>query len=68
MVALQRLEEVLLPVLKDPAQEAMEQWTGVKSHGSQTARGKFCQCSATVKRLHGLANPLSSESRFIDDS
>jgi hypothetical protein len=67
-VALQRLEEVLVPMLKDPAQAAIEHWTGVKVHGCQTARGEVFKCSPLVKRLHGLANPLSPESPFIVDS
>jgi transposase len=32
-VSLQRLDEVLVPELKDPAQAAIEPWTGVKVHG-----------------------------------
>lgn len=32
-VSLKRLEDLLVHVLKDPAQAAMEHWTGVKVHG-----------------------------------
>ncbi len=32
-VSLQRMEDILVPVLKDPLQAAVEHWTGVKVHG-----------------------------------
>ena len=54
-VALQRLEEVLVPVLKDPAQAAMEHWTGVKVHGWLLGRLQAeLSYSTVVRYLHDL--------------
>ena len=49
-VALQRLEEVLVPVLKDPAQAAMEHCTGVKVHGRLLGRLQAERSYSTVVR------------------
>ena len=32
-IKLQRLRDLLVPVLEDPAKAAQEHWTGVKVHG-----------------------------------
>jgi len=54
-VALQRLEEMLVPVLKDPAQAAMEHWTGVKVHGWLLEQIQAeLSYSTVVRYLHDL--------------
>lgn len=54
-VSLRRLEDLLVPVLKDPAQAAMEHWTGVKVHGWLQEQFQTQLSYATVTRyLHDL--------------
>lgn len=54
-ISLQRLEAVLVPVLKEPAQAAMEHWTGVKVHGwlQQQLQAELSY-STVVRYLHDL--------------
>lgn len=54
-VSLQKLEDVLVPVLKDPQQAAVEHWTGVKVHGWIKQQFQIELSYATVIRyLHDL--------------
>jgi transposase len=54
-VSLQRLDEVLVPVLKNPAQAAIEHWTGVKVHGWLKKQLQTDLSYSTVLRyLHDL--------------
>ena len=54
-VSLQRLGDILVPVLKDPRQAAVEHWTGVKVHGWIKEQLQVELSYATVIRyLHEL--------------
>lgn len=54
-VSLRRIEDILVPVLKDPRQAAVEHWTGVKVHGWIKQQLQVELSYATVIRyLHEL--------------
>lgn len=54
-ISLQKLGDVLVPVLKDPAQAAMEHWTGVKVHGWLKEQMKVeLSYNTVIRYLHDL--------------
>ncbi len=64
-VKLQKVDDLLRPVLEDPSLAGQTHWTGVKLHGYlREAVGVDISYSTTLRYLHGLNDVLRVPRRF----